>query len=471
VNRSNTARRIVAGVLGVAAIGCIFAGVRESTDADATTNHAATAVASTAAPVWSPRRVPQMFVDGVGSTNLQRTLDGLAAGTQACFRVDVDGLGTVARGGTATSVIPASNAKVLTAAGSLGTLGPDSTFVTRTVARSASANGVVDQLWLVGGGDPVLSTPEWTAARESESEYAGLTATFTPLATLADSIVAAGIRAVPGGIVGDGSAYSTPTTLPTWKASYRTEIGPLGALVVDDGFDPVTREPVADPALAAATKLSEMLVARGVAVGPPTVGVAPAGGVDVASIRSAALAQLVTEMLSASDNGTAEGLALAVGKATTDTGTVPAGTAGILAALADAGVDLAGVTLVDGSGLSRENQVTCPALLETLALGRRPAYRSVVDGLAIAGRRGTLRERFVASPVSGRLWAKTGSLERVAALCGMFDVEDGTGTPRFATVFNGDFSEPGGRQLVSDAAEAIEAFPQSPPADQLVPAP
>ncbi len=191
----------------------------------------------------------------------------------------------------------------------------------------------------------------------------------------------------------------------------------------------------------------------------------------MASIRSAPLPALVTELLSASDNGTAEAFALAVGKATTDTGTVAAGTAGILAQLQDAGVDVAGVTLVDGSGLSRENQVTCAALLQTLGLGVQPRYRSVVEGLAIAGQRGTLAERFGGTALVGRLWGKTGSLNGVAGLTGLFDVQGGTGTPRFATVFNGSFGESQGRQLAGSAAEAIDAYPQSPPAEQLVPAP
>ncbi len=468
MSRGTTARRVLAGVLAIAAIGCLVVAFRTPADAEV---QEGSDTPPPATPVWSPRRSPQSFVVAVGSTNLQRTLDELATGTQSCFRVDVDGLGTVAAGGSAPTVIPASTQKVLTAAGTLGALGPEFTFTTSAVGTAPPEGGVLDRIWLVGGGDPVLSTAEWTAKQAAEPEYGGLTDSFTPLASLADSIVAAGVRAIPGGVIGDGSAYSTPPTLPTWNESYRSEIGPLGALVVDDGFDPVTGQQVPDPALAAAGQLSALLVARGVAVGPPTTGAAPNDSVEVASIRSAPLPALVTELLSASDNGTAEAFALAVGKATTDTGTVTAGTAGILAALQDAGVDVGGVTLVDGSGLSRENQVTCGALIQTLGLGVQPRYRSVVEGLAIAGQRGTLAERFGGTALVGRLWGKTGSLNGVAGLTGLFDVSDGTGTPRFATVFNGDFTESGGRRLVGSAAEAIAAFPQSPPADQLVPAP
>ena len=85
----------------------------------------------------------------------------------------------------------------------------------------------------------------------------------TPLAGLADAIVAAGVRAIPGGIMGDDSRYDTERYLPTWKDTYRTdgEVGPLGALTVNDGFSALEPRPVPvdDPALYAAAQLTELL--------------------------------------------------------------------------------------------------------------------------------------------------------------------------------------------------------------------
>jgi serine-type D-Ala-D-Ala carboxypeptidase/endopeptidase (penicillin-binding protein 4) len=472
VSRGDTARWVVTGVLGVAAVGCLFVGLRESSDAGAAAGPPTTGPASAhRSPVWSPRRVPEPFVVAVGATNLQASLDSLVAGTDSCFRVDAAGAGTVARSGEGTPVTPASTEKILNAVGSLGVLGAESTFTTSAVSSATPTNGAVDRVWLVGGGDPVLSTPEWTAMREGESEYTGLTGTFTPLTKLADAIAATGVKTIPGGIIGDSSEYTTPLYLPTWPALDRSEVGALGALVVDDGFDLATGTLAPDPALSAAATLSTMLVARGIAVGPPSTGVAPAGATPLASIHSAPLTDLVTEMLSASDNGTAERLALAVGKATSGAGTTAAGIAGITDTLRTAGVDLTGVTLVDASGLSAQNRLTCNSLLETLELGAQPRFRAMVDGLAIAAKRGTLLERFGGTPLEGRLFAKTGTLTGVAGLAGLFDVGAGTGTPRFASVFNGGFTNAGGIGLTNQAAVAVNAYPQSPPPDQLVPAP
>jgi D-alanyl-D-alanine carboxypeptidase/D-alanyl-D-alanine-endopeptidase (penicillin-binding protein 4) len=240
---------------------------------------------------------------------------------------------------------------------------------------------------------------------------------------------------------------------------------------VDDGFDPVTGQPVADPALAAAEALASLLVARGVAVGLPSVGVAPEGAERVASVPSVTLPALVTALLSASDNGTAEAFALEIDAMAGGRGTTAGGVAAIVEHLRGLGVDTSGLGLVDASGLSRENRATCIALLQTLDLGRRPEFRALVEGSAIAGERGTLRERFVGTPVQGRFWGKTGSLDGVAGIVGLFDPEAGAGSPRLSSVFNGVFGEGGGIALTSAAVDAASAFPQAPPADQLVPSP
>lgn len=464
--------RLVAAILGLAGVACLVLGLRGSGAGTGTGTESATPEdrSAEATALWSPRRVPGPFVDAVGVAQLQARLAEIAAGTESCYRVEIDRLGVVADNAGAP-VIPASTEKLMTAAGALDTLGPDLTFVTEAVASETPNGGTIDRLWLVGGGDPVLSTPSWIRTLADRPVYARLTASLTPLATLADDIVAAGVREIPGGVVGDGTRYATPAYLSSWPESYRAEIGPLGALVVDDGFDPATGSPVSDPALAAADALGQLLVERGVTVGSATTGPAPSGAAVVATVRSAPLDALLTTMLSASDNGTAELLALAVDVAAGGSGTTEGGIAEILRRLAALGVDTTGVSLADASGLSRENRATCLALLQTLQLGARPELRTVVDGAAIAAERGTLRGRFVDTALAGRLYGKTGSLNGVAGLIALVDPSGGAGSPRFASVFNGSFGDGTGIGLTTAVAEAAAAFPQSPSPSELVPAP
>jgi hypothetical protein len=108
------------------------------------------------------------------------------------------------------------------------------------------------------------------------------------------------------------------------------------------------------------------------------------------------------------------------------------GATATLASLQDGSVDLAAVELVDGTGHSRANRVTCDALVDLL---RRPVTGALLEpGLAVAGRSGTLMARFRGTALEGVLRAKTGSLSDVEALAGV--VDDGDPPLTFALVVN-----------------------------------
>ena len=111
----------------------------------------------------------------------------------------------------------------------LATLGPDFTYETKVVAPAAPDNGSVDQLFLVGSGDPVLATNEYNDYLQSQPHTKG--DVTTSLDALADHIVDAGVKRVPGGIVADDTRYDDVRYVPTWKDSYHIDgdVGPLGA--------------------------------------------------------------------------------------------------------------------------------------------------------------------------------------------------------------------------------------------------
>jgi hypothetical protein len=123
------------------------------------------------------------------------------------------------------------------------------------------------------------------------------------------------------------------------------------------------------------------------------------------------LVDVVGQMLRESDDRAAELVLAGVGGATTAE-----------ALLSDGSIDLAGVTLVDGSGHSLDNRVTCAALVDVLD---RPTTGAVLQALlAVAGETGTLADRFVGTPLEGILRAKTGSLTSVSGLAGVVVDDD-----------------------------------------------
>jgi D-alanyl-D-alanine carboxypeptidase/D-alanyl-D-alanine-endopeptidase (penicillin-binding protein 4) len=428
-------------------------------------------VPSLATPLWSPRRVPQPIVEGVGAQRLQTSLDQALVGDNSCYLVD-EGGAPLASHGIDAALVPASTQKLVTVAVALSILGPDAHLETRALASSAPDGGQVERLWMVGGGDPTLVTPDAQALRDETPELRG--SKTTQLTALADSIVAAGVKKIPGGIVGDDTRYENLRYLPSWKDSYRTdgEIGPIGALTVNSGFSALKPKPVpvSDPAQFAAQKLQELLEARGVSVGKSaTSGQAPPDAVEVGKVDSAPLSDVVSEVLTTSDNLGAEMLTREIGVRVSHQGTTAAGTQAIVAQLTSLGLPTANVTLIDGSGLDRGNRVTCQLLAGVLDLGSRPQFAALWTGLPVAAQSGTLVEEFQGTALDGKARAKTGTLDGVTGLVGFIDV----GHPlRFAFVANGEFSGAKAAIELRDLFASIAAkFPDAPPADQLVPAP
>jgi D-alanyl-D-alanine carboxypeptidase/D-alanyl-D-alanine-endopeptidase (penicillin-binding protein 4) len=427
----------------------------------------ATMTVATATPLWSPRRVPAVITALATKQKYRGIIAGFAAAGR-CVAVDSPA-GPLARVGTATAYAPASTLKLLTGAAALQVLGPAHVFTTALETTATVSDGVLHgDVYLVGGGDPVLITP---ASRQRLTSNP-LTAAepTTPLDSVAAAVATAGIHTIDGSIVADDSHGDTLRYLPSLKPSERgTDIGPLGALTVDDGF---TASGVAanDPALLTATSLSALLANHGVTVsGSVRRGTAPGAARTVASVTSPRLDAIVASMLTVSDNYTAEMLVRAVGLALSGTGSSAAGLRGVVSELVRLGVPTAGLSLVDGSGLSPQDRVTCPALLAAVELGDRAQERALRVGLPIAGRTGTLARRFVGDPLAGRLRAKTGHIDGVVGLAGI--VPTAAGTVSFAFLANGDFTVAGGDTMQDQIAHLVAEYPGIPDAAHLVPAP
>ena len=357
---------------------------------------------------------------------LNTGLDTALAGTNSCLTVTGASGGVLYQHQPDTPLIPASTQKLLVAAAALTTLGPNYRFVTKVVAPAPPVAGRVAALWLVGGGDPLLATPEFMAANAVRARQSGYP--WTPLAGLSDALAAAGVKTVPGRIRGDDSYEDRLRFLPVWPAIYQqqNQVGLLSALSVNEGvqYTPPKSPLAPDPPAYAASELARLLAAhQPAAPGAPAVAggadqAAPAAAVVLASVPSAPVYQIVEAMLRASDNWIAELLVRAIDKAAGGTGTTAGGTAVVLHDAAAAGIPLNGVQMDDGSGLSRTDRATCRELLAALDLGQQPPYAPILAGLPIAGQTGTLAARYQGTPLAGQLRAKTGSLDNAIGMVG-----------------------------------------------------
>ncbi|WP_089127306.1 D-alanyl-D-alanine carboxypeptidase/D-alanyl-D-alanine endopeptidase [Tolypothrix sp. NIES-4075] len=155
----------------------------------------------------------------------------------------------------------------------------------------------------------------------------------------------------------------------------------------------------------------------------PETGVV-SGGVnqqEVAFVESSPLSDLLMETNQNSNNLYAEALlrAIALQPKKPDQTTVNAGLEVLKTTLTQLGVNPTGYALVDGSGLSRHDLVSPEALVQVLqAMAKTPSSSVYRASLPVAGKSGSLKNRFLNTPAYGIVQAKTGTVTGVVSLSG-----------------------------------------------------
>jgi D-alanyl-D-alanine carboxypeptidase/D-alanyl-D-alanine-endopeptidase (penicillin-binding protein 4) len=325
---------------------------------------------------------------------------GYAKPSSAAFAIDLATGRTLFSRNPDLSLAPASNEKLTITYAALRELGVGYRFRTEVLARGHQSGGTwVGDIFLKGYGDPTLTSLQ--------------------LERLATQIRNAGITHVAGRVLGDESWFDSVRTAPGWKSSfYINECPPLSALSVDGGhYDGhIARQ----PALAAAGRFRQELRIHGVTTGRVGLGRAPDAAYTLGQVESAPLPAVLREMDRDSDNFTAEMMVKDIGAEADDVGSTPAGMAVVRRDLAWLGIPLAGVRLIDGSGLSLDDRVTARMLSMLLArMWDDPEFHQPVwAALPVAGVNGTLEDRMERRPARGAVRAKTGTTNRASALAG-----------------------------------------------------
>lgn len=314
--------------------------------------------------------------------------------------------------------IPASTVKLATAAAALDVLGPSTTLPT-----IAYRDGTT--VYLVGSGDPTL------VRKKGGSPAAGGRPNLTDLAkaVAADYGVQTAIR-----VIYDASAFDGPGLGPGWSSSFPKAgvAAPVSALVVDGARTrPGARARVQDPARQAADVFASLLKSEGLKVRSVKPGTVAPSAQEVARVESASIADIVERMLTESENDYAEALAHLVGGSVLGRPDFAGGAEATVATLATLGIDTTGMSLADGSGLSRRNKMPARSLasvLTNVVNATDPDLAAIASGLPIAGLTGTLASRFSSSATKagrGFVHAKTGTLTGVTSLAGTVLDADG----------------------------------------------
>ena len=139
----------------------------------------------------------------------------------------------------------------------------------------------------------------------------------------------------------------------------------------------------------------------------------------LASYDSKPLIEDVRVINKVSQNLHAELLLRLLGREKGTAGTIEGGLEVLRGFLNQAGITTDEYLLYDGSGLSRQNLVSPHAVVKLLRYASTQPWGGIYRGtFPVAGVDGSLADRFVNTPLQGRVYAKTGSLGGVKALSG-----------------------------------------------------
>ncbi|EME64273.1 D-alanyl-D-alanine carboxypeptidase [Amycolatopsis decaplanina DSM 44594] len=324
-----------------------------------------------------------------------------------------------------TPLTPASTTKILVVAAALLSMDHGTQFSTKIV-QGAEPGTVI----LVAGGDPSLT-----------SLPLGTDSPLYPGAAHVDDLVAQVKKAVGGKISKvqlDVSLFKGPTSAKGWDpedtTAGNTYMAPVLPVMADGGrTDPKNDHSprVANPAAALTQKIAGKLEAQ--AGGTTT---APKDAKVLGEVKSQPLTEFANSLLQLSDNLMADVLARQIALAKGAEPSFTGGATTTMDVLKQAGFDLTGVQINDGSGLSDQNKIPAKVLSEILAVAaapdgkdpRTPKLRPLLAGLPVAGGSGTLEKRY-GDPASsaGRGWVrgKTGTLSGVNTLAGVVLDTDG----------------------------------------------
>lgn len=320
------------------------------------------------------------------------------------------------------SMIPASLTKLFTTATSFGVMNSEHELSTKLFSEDSNLkDGVLNgNLYIKGFGNSTFTEED--------------------LQILITFLVNNKIKKIDGDIIGDDTYFDNIYTREDWieDEQANVKLPPISALVLDRNRTSVKKkirkryrfvtETPKDPPLFIANKLKEDLIASGIEVkGIAKKGVTPAK-VFLLTGKSIKLKDLTALINKHSDNFLAECLFKTLGaEASKEQGNSYFSQQAIQKFLRDNNIYFDGTSIVDGSGISRFDQVTplsIAGVLEKMYFDLAH-FEDFYNSLSIAGVDGTLRGRMIGTLAESNFRGKTGSLNGVSGLAGYLTDEQG----------------------------------------------
>ena len=312
------------------------------------------------------------------------------------------------------TMIPASNTKLFTSATALELMGGEYLISTKILTDKEPEGGIINgNIYIKGFGNPTFTSEE--------------------LDNLVDQLYGSGLRKITGKVIGDDTYFDNVYSRDDWINDERANVNlpPISALVIDRNRTVVTKKRkgryrnyfvnVDNPPLFAAKVFRQKLISSGIEVeGSSSSGQSPETAITLTE-SAIELRELIELINKSSDNFYAECLFKNLGAVYGgEQGNSFFSTQAILSYIEDAGIYSTGTKIVDGSGISRFDQVTAGALvglLEKMYFNINK-FDDFFNSLSIAGVDGTLHKRMIGSAAENNFRGKTGTLNGVSSISG-----------------------------------------------------
>lgn len=383
-------------------------------------------------------------------------------------------------------LLPASNTKLFTSSAGMDLLGPDFRFKTDVLTTGRWAGGTLrGDLFLRGGGDPTILADDYAdlAGQLSAAGIRQVTGDLVADDTFFDHqrlgpfwswddepfYYSAQISALT---VAPNTDYDSGTVIVNTRPAAAAGQPAQVSLQPETGYVTIVNDAVTGPAGSdntisverehgnniihvtgsipaggdldqewstvweptgyAADVFRRALAAKGIQlIGRVRDAATPAGARVLASHQSMTLGQMLIPWLKLSNNMHAEHVTKTIGAEIDGQGSWDAGVSEIGNDVKTLDVDTSTTHMVDGSGLSRGDDIPPDQIANLLvAVQGRPWFQQWYDALPIACNParfvgGTLRSRMCGTAAANNLHAKTGSLTGASALSGYVTDADG----------------------------------------------
>ncbi|XWN35240.1 MAG: D-alanyl-D-alanine carboxypeptidase/D-alanyl-D-alanine-endopeptidase [Roseivirga sp.] len=191
------------------------------------------------------------------------------------------------------------------------------------------------------------------------------------------------------------------------------------------------RRSMPTPTYWAAYTLNSALNKQGIETGQPPTTVQRRGATkekrrNINTLYSPPLYTIIKVVNHETFNLYAEHLLIHLGLARFGRGDYASGTRALKAFWTEKGIDVTGMLLHDGSGLSRYNALTVKQLVEVLRyMKTSDHFPHFYASLPTAGETGNLVELFQNTPLQGKFRAKSGTLKNIRGFAGYYTYQNG----------------------------------------------